>query len=187
MMSIKDSFMVIKYMKLRDNVPDLVLRSGSAGIDLTWNPSLEAIQEIRERSIDNKYFIGRNEQSVWVDDGDRPIFETGIAVEIPENHFGLLTVRSSTAKLGFSATNGVGIIDSDYRGEIKMVLQYSGVGCTDSDRGRLVVGNRYLQLVIIPCLMINSATVSSQDFSLEEVKQLSDTARGAGGFGSTGK
>lgn len=98
---------------------------------------------------------------------------TGIAVEIPEGYVGLLFVRSSLGKAGVALVNDVGVIDSDYRGEIKLAMIYSAtVG------GHYVQqGDRIAQLVVVPAPL----------FELEEVEELSETARGEGGFGSTGK
>jgi dUTP pyrophosphatase len=104
-------------------------------------------------------------------------FGTGIAVQIPENHVGLLFPRSSITKSapGVSLKNSVGVIDSNYRGEIlvRFELPYSeAVGGTIP-----VVGDRVAQLVIIPYPRVKFV----------EVEKLSDTNRGQGGFGSTDK
>ena len=104
-------------------------------------------------------------------------YGTGIAVEIPHGHVGLLFPRSSITKSspGVSLKNSVGVIDSNYRGEIlvRFELPYSGeVG------GNIpVVGDRVAQLVIIPYPRVKFV----------EVDKLSDTNRGQGGFGSTDK
>lgn len=98
---------------------------------------------------------------------------TGIAVEIPHGYVGLVFIRSSMGKAGVALANAVGVIDSDYRGEIKLQLIYSAnTGWYNIKRG-----DRIAQLVVIP--------VAS--FDLTEVDALSSTARGTGGFGSTGK
>jgi len=104
-------------------------------------------------------------------------FGTGIAVEIPHGHVGLLFPRSSITKSapGVSLKNSVGVIDSNYRGEIlvRFELPYSGV-----NEGIIpVIGDKVAQLVIIPYPKVH----------LEEVKELSDSNRGDGGFGSTDK
>jgi len=104
-------------------------------------------------------------------------FGTGIAVQIPANHVGLLFPRSSITKAaaGVSLKNSVGVIDSNYRGEIlvRFELPYAGaVGGTIP-----VVGDRVAQLVIIPYPRVKFV----------EVEKLSDTNRGQGGFGSTDK
>lgn len=98
---------------------------------------------------------------------------TGIAVEIPKGYFGAVFARSGLAtKQGLRPANCVGVIDADYRGDIIVALY------NDSTEPREVqVGDRIAQLVIIPYI--------SPD--LEVVSELSDTNRGNGGFGSTGK
>lgn len=98
---------------------------------------------------------------------------TGIAVEIPDGYVGLVYARSGLAtKSGLAPANKVGVIDSDYRGEIKVALY------NHSTEVRTVgVGERIAQMVIAPYLKVE----------YEEVEDLTDTTRGAGGFGSTGK
>ena len=104
-------------------------------------------------------------------------FGTGIAVEIPHGHVGLLFPRSSITKSapGVSLKNSVGVIDSNYRGEIlvRFELPYSAeMGGTIP-----VVGDKVAQLLIIPYPTVH----------MEEVGELSDSNRGQGGFGSTDK
>ena len=98
---------------------------------------------------------------------------TGIAMEIPEGYVGLIYARSGLGtKQGLAPANKVGVIDSDYRGEIIVALHnHSG-----EDR-RIYNGDRIAQIIITPYV--------HADF--EEVTELSDTTRGAGGFGSTGQ
>ena len=98
---------------------------------------------------------------------------TGLAVEIPEGYVGLVYARSGLAtKSGLAPANKVGVIDSDYRGEIKVAL------FNHSTETRTVAkGDRIAQMVIAPYLKVE----------YEEVDELSSTQRGAGGFGSTGK
>lgn len=97
---------------------------------------------------------------------------TGIAVAIPEGHVGLLIARSSLAvKKAMTLANGVGIIDSDYRGEIKIPIIP-----LDGCHNLIQAGTRIAQLLILP---IATPTV-------EVVAELPDTERGDGGFGSTG-
>ena len=98
---------------------------------------------------------------------------TGIAVEIPPGNVGLVTIRSSVGKAGVALANSVGIIDSDYRGEVKLCLTY-----TAGSGGHYIrKGNAIAQLVIMPVVMMEPVQVDA----------LSTTERGAGGFGSTGK
>lgn len=97
---------------------------------------------------------------------------TGLAVEIPPGYFGAIFARSGlSTKKGLRPGNCVGVIDSDYRGEIIVALR------NDSRFDQLITnGERIAQLVIIPCV--------SPIFV--EAEELSDTERGEGGFGSTG-
>jgi dUTP pyrophosphatase len=101
------------------------------------------------------------------------MLHTGISVEIPEGYCGLIFARSSMgAKRGLAPANKVGVIDADYRGEIMVALHnHSEIEQT------VECGERVAQLAIVPFL--------KAEFELTE--ELSDTVRGAGGFGSTGK
>ena len=98
---------------------------------------------------------------------------TGLAMEIPEGYFGGIFARSGlSAKEGLRPANCVGVVDSDYRGEIKVALH------NDGEVPRVVTSaEKIAQLVVVPFLAV--------DFN--EVSELSDTVRGVGGFGSTGK
>ena len=98
---------------------------------------------------------------------------TGIALEVPVGCAGLVYARSSMgAKRGLAPANKVGVVDSDYRGEIKVVL------LNHSKQPQTIEpGERVAQFVITPVLTPQ----------YEEVEELTDTDRGAGGFGSTGK
>lgn len=98
---------------------------------------------------------------------------TGIAMEIPKGYFGAIYARSGLAtKEGLRPANCVGVIDSDYRGEIIVALH------NDSNIVRVVEkGERIAQIVIMPYLSIE----------FEEVDNLDETKRGNGGFGSTDK
>ena len=99
-------------------------------------------------------------------------FPTGIAVEIPEGYVGLVFARSGIAcKRQLAPANCVGVIDADYRGELTVFLQNNG-----AEPQTVESGERIAQLVITPCLAIE----------IEETGTLTDTARGAAGFGSTG-
>ena len=97
----------------------------------------------------------------------------GFAIEIPEGYAGLIFARSGLAsKRGLAPANKVGVIDSDYRGECMVALHNH----TDSPV-TVEGGERIAQLAIVPFL--------KAEFS--EAEELSDTVRGGGGFGSTGK
>ncbi len=110
---------------------------------------------------------------VSVPRGKTVLIGTGISAEIPEGYVGLVYARSGLAtKRGLAPANKVGVIDSDYRGEIKVALY------NQSDETQTVLkGERIAQLVVAPYL--------KAEFS--EADDLSETSRGAGGFGSTGR
>lgn len=113
------------------------------------------------------------EEDVTILPGETAFIPTGIAVEIPENCAGLIYARSGLAcKKGLAPANKVGVIDSDYRGEILVALHNHG-----AESRTIGDGERIAQMLITPVL--TPAYV--------EVENLSDTTRSAGGFGSTGK
>ena len=98
---------------------------------------------------------------------------TGLAMEIPEGYVGLVYARSGLAcKRGLAPANKVGVVDSDYRGEIKVALHNHGKEAQTVEKGE-----RIAQMVIAPYLSVN----------YEEADALSETERGEGGFGSTGR
>lgn len=128
--------------------PDAVIpkyaKAGDAGMDLT------AVEMEREWNI--------------------VTYKTGLAIEIPEGHVGLLFPRSSVYKTSMVLSNCVGVIDSGYRGEIMLKFR-----STESNKA-YEVGDRVGQLIIMPYPQIE----------FEEVENLSSTERGDGGYGSTG-
>ena len=114
------------------------------------------------------------DQAVTIPAGKRVVIPTGIAIALPDpGYVALVFARSGLGiKHGIAPANCVGVIDSDYRGEIMVGLQNSG----DADY-TVQPADRIAQLMITPVIQ---ATV-------EMVAELDDTQRGAGGFGSTGK
>ena len=113
------------------------------------------------------------ETDLVIEAGKTAMIGTGLAMEIPEGYAGLVYARSGLAcKEGLAPANKVGVIDSDYRGEIKVALHNHS-----SERKTVKKGERIAQIVITPFL--------SADFC--EAEQLNQTVRGEGGFGSTGK
>lgn len=98
---------------------------------------------------------------------------TGLAIAVPDGYFGAIFARSGlAAKQGLRPANCVGVADSDYRGEYIVAIH------NDTDAEQIVEpGERIAQLVVMPYLAAE----------FEEVDELSETERGAGGFGSTGK
>ena len=137
--------MKIKVKKLHpDAVIPFYAKDGDAGMDLT--------------AID-----------VSADEGTIT-YKTGLAIEIPRWHVGLLFPRSSVYKTGQSLTNCVGVIDSGYRGEIMMKFTLSRF------QREYDIGDRVGQLIIMPYPMIEFV----------EAEELTETDRGDGSYGSTG-
>lgn len=102
-------------------------------------------------------------------------YGTGLAFEVPEGHVMLIFSRSGHGyKQGVRLANCVGVIDSDYRGEVSVKLHQDR---RDVDIYNAKCGERIAQAMIIPV----------DHVTFEEVEELSSTERGAGGFGSTGK
>ncbi len=112
------------------------------------------------------------DEPVTIAPGETALIHTSIALEIPEGCAGLIYARSGLAsKRGLAPANKVGVIDSDYRGEIMVALHNHG-----SVSQTIEHGERIAQIVITPYI--------TADF--EESDSLSETKRGSGGFGSTG-
>ena len=105
-------------------------------------------------------------------DGGKVHYDTGIAVEIPAGYVGLVFQRSSVYKTGLMLSCCVGVIDSDFRSSISMIFNVGYGGCSPYQ-----VGDRIGQIVFVPVPAVE----------LVESDELSETARGAGGYGSTGK
>ena len=113
------------------------------------------------------------EAPLTIEPGQTVFVPTGIALEVPKHCAGLVYARSGLAcKRGLAPANKVGVIDSDYRGEIFVVLFNHG-----SVAQTIENGERIAQLIITPVLQP----------AYEMAQDLSDTSRGEGGFGSTGK
>ena len=100
----------------------------------------------------------------------------GIALEIPEGFVGLVFPRSSIRKTNLQLSNSVGVIDSGYRGELQATFNKIQ-GIDNVERENYKVGDRVCQIIIIP----------HPSIEFNEVNELSNTERGEGGFGSTGK
>ena len=104
--------------------------------------------------------------------GERTAVPTGLCIALPPGHEGQVRPRSGLAfRHGLTVTNAPGTIDEDYRGEVKVLLVNLG-----DQPVTLTRGMRVAQLVVAPVLQVN----------VERVESLDDTARGSGGFGSTG-
>jgi dUTP pyrophosphatase len=111
-------------------------------------------------------------QDIWVEPSETVMIGTGLAFEIDEHCYGAIFARSGLAsKQGLRPANCVGIIDSDYRGEVIIALH------NDTKERQLVPAqSRIAQLAFLPCFLTE----------IKVVDELSDTERGENGFGSTG-
>ena len=113
------------------------------------------------------------ESDVVIAPGETKLIHTGLAMEIPEGLVGLVYARSGLAsKRGLAPANKVGVIDSDYRGEVMVALHNHG-----STEQTVSDGERIAQIVFAPYY--------TAEFTVAD--ELEDTVRGVGGFGSTGK
>ena len=113
------------------------------------------------------------EAAVTIEPGKTVFIPTGLSMEVPKGYAGLIYARSSMGtKRGLAPANKVGVVDSDYRGEVMVALHNHG-----SESQTVESGERIAQLLITPVLA--PAFVECDD--------LSDTLRGQGGFGSTGR
>lgn len=116
--------------------------------------------------------IAANEEAV-LGPGERAVVPTGLAVAIPEGYAGLVLPRSGLAsKQGLTLANAPGLIDSGYRGEVKIAV----VNLDPKDKVEIRRGDRIAQLLIVPHTAVEPV----------EVDQLPESGRGEGGFGSTG-
>ena len=113
------------------------------------------------------------ENKVVLQPGETKIIHTGIAMEVPMGYAGLIYARSGLAtKKGLAPANKVGVVDSDYRGEVMVALHNHSIKAAEIEPGE-----RIAQMVITPYLK----------GLYQEVENLEETKRGEGGFGSTGK
>ncbi|MCA0042696.1 dUTP diphosphatase [Celeribacter litoreus] len=150
-------------------------------IKIQWLP--EADQEIALPSYETAHAAGadvranfppeKRESGVMLEPGMRALIPTGFAMEIPEGYEVQVRPRSGLAlKYGISLVNTPGTIDADYRGPVGVILINHG-----AEPFHVTHGERIGQLVVAPVVQGR----------FETVKDLSDTARGTGGFGSTGR
>ena len=138
----------IKILNPKATVPARAYGDGDAGVDLV------------------------SSEDVVLGDGERALVAAGIALAIPRGYGGFVQPRSGlAAKFGITLTNSPGLIDSNYRGEIKIIVQNTGHADFE-----IKVGDRIAQLVIMP--------VERAEF--EVVDELPVSGRGEGGFGSSG-
>ena len=140
------------------------------------------IKQVVECRVDNAAFLPkrsnptdagadlRSTEKLEIYPGETKLVDTGVAIKIPQGFGGFVFNRSGQGSKGIMLLNGVGVIDSDYRGNIKIPLKN-----ISDNRYTIEVGDRIAQLVIMPVILC--------DF----VDSWNDTERGTGGFGSTGK
>lgn len=152
---------MIEFVKVHPEVPTpRRAHDTDAGVDLTaW-------------SIDLDGMVNTEWDNDVVQPGHARVYGTGIRVAIPAGYVGLLFARSSLGvKRRLDVANGTGVIDADYRGEVKVCLRNTG-----THAARVTRGERVAQMVVVPALLDEWA----------EVDHLDETTRGEGGYGSTG-
>ncbi len=125
----------------------------------------------------NEYAAGLDlplysKEALTVRPGDHLTAHTGISVALPPMTFGLVAIRSGLGSKGLVLSNGVGIIDADYRGEIRMPLFHHG-----TEEITLEPGERIAQMIVLPMIRPD----------LVKVEHLDETERGTDGFGSSGR
>ena len=137
------------------------------------------VKKINENAVIPKYSkpgdagLDLTAVSIVSDTTSQVIYDTGQAIEIPEEHVGLIFPRSSICNYELELSNSVGVVDSGYRGTIRFVFnKTNGI-----DSLKYKVGDRIGQLLILPY----------PEIELVEVNELNDSERGHTGFGSTGK
>jgi dUTP pyrophosphatase len=113
-------------------------------------------------------------EDVVIPTREQVLVGTGLSIAVPTGWAGLICPRSGmSAKSGITVQNSPGIIDSDYRGEVKVILYNTGI---TGEAYKVEVGDRIAQLMLVPCFL----------GSVTEVDNIEDTGRGTGGFGHTG-
>lgn len=156
--------------------------SGAAGLDFRARLSdgsvdVTLLDGIASGVLEVELDEATNERFVMLPPGRSiALIPTGVSVAVPDGHVMLLCMRSGLARHGLSLANGVGVIDSDYRGEVKVLIKNdSGVPYKLLDQSRIAQG------VVVP-----SGVTAVLPVIPVAVDSLSSTARGDGGFGSTG-
>ena len=107
------------------------------------------------------------------DNDNNVVYSCGLAFEIPEGYMGLIFPRSSNAKKSLLLSNSVGVIDAGYRGEVTVKFKR----LYPISQGEYAIGERFAQLIVMP--------IPAVEF--EEAEELSESERGVGGYGSSGK
>lgn len=128
-----------------------------------------------KRATDGSAGFDLTSVSCKVVNNERLVYSTGLAFEIPRGYAGLLLPRSSICKTALRLSNSVGLLDCDYRGEVTFVFDRKNELVFNLKT--YAIGERIGQIVFI----------ALPQFELVEATELGETARGAGGYGSTGK
>jgi dUTP pyrophosphatase len=152
-------------------------------INKTYDHSRDAVvKQVVECRVDNAAYLPkranatdagadlRSTEKCEIYPGETKLLDSGVGIKIPQGYGGFVFNRSGQGSKGIIVLNGVGVIDSDYRGNIKIALKN-----ISENKYIVEVGDRIAQLVIMPVILC--------DF----VDSWNDTERGTGGFGSTGK
>ena len=142
-------------LKVKKNNPDAIIPTKANITDSGWDLTIIKIFE-----KNNQVFLG----------------DTGLNIEPPAGFYTQIVPRSSIYKSGFIQANSIGIIDSDYRGNLMVALKFLGEPHLALNQAKSLIGKRIAQLLLVPL----------PDFEIKEVKELSSTIRGEGGFGSSG-
>jgi dUTP pyrophosphatase len=165
-------------VKIKKLIPEAVIpkysKSGDAGMDLVAT-------------------------SISFDESGNVCYGTGLAFEIPEGYVGLIFPRSSNSKKDLILSNSVGVLDSGYRGEVSFKFKPSAIiyDADTTQESKHLTERNYIDLPDIPHLEFEYYAVGDRigqiiilpypQIEFEEVEELSETDRGEGGFGSTGK
>ncbi len=140
---------------------------------LNESARLNGVTPLRKPDEGDAGYDIRSNEAVELHPGEQVLLSTGLHVEIPPGMVGILKDRSSCARAGLRVSGG--IIDSSYRGEIKIVLENRGLAPY-----QIHINDRIVQMIVIPCYTADAVQADSLD-------ALSMTARGGSGFGSTGQ
>lgn len=143
----------------------------------TKKPQMKLLCQAGQPSYANPYAAGldlrvQSDGPIHFERGDHAFIHTGTYCQIPHGYFGLVAIRSSLGVKGLVLSNGVGVIDEDYRGELMVPLYYHGEEGLDLENGE-----RVAQMIIIPYIQPE----------IQYVDHLDASDRGEEGFGSSGR
>lgn len=160
----------MKTLKIKKLYDDVIIpkqaTSGSVGLDIRVR-----LDDIAHRTIEINRENGERREYIVIPPNGSVIVGTGIKCKIPDNHFMQISPRSSTGKKRLRLLNTVGNIDSDYLGEIKLMIQNDG----------------HMPFVLEQnAKLFQGIILKYPQIEVKEVDELEQTERGEGGFGSTG-